>query len=189
MQRTLLIVNAAGLIGRLPRSAFTTTPVPGATAEPVRHWVAVRQRGALLAASTLRCQGDYRSAAAATVLMASHLTGHDSPLPAGVLVPEEVMTIGDLEPGLAEAGITVVEEPAADRGGPALAGQGRTGGRELPGGERGAVPRADDSGAPSDSGRWRRQRGSPASVVAGGPGIPAGTGSGVSGIDLCGAVR
>ena len=39
MQRALLAVNAAGLIGRLPRSAFTTTPVREATAEPIRHWV------------------------------------------------------------------------------------------------------------------------------------------------------
>jgi hypothetical protein len=28
-------------------------------------------------------------------------------------MPEEVLTIGDLEPGLAKAGITVVEEPEA----------------------------------------------------------------------------
>jgi NAD-dependent epimerase/dehydratase family protein len=110
MQRALLAVNAAGLIGRMPRSAFTVTPVPEATAEPVRHWVAVRQRGALLAANTLRCRGDYRSAAAATVLIAGQLTSHGDPLPAGVLVPEDVLTIGELEPGLAEAGITVAEE-------------------------------------------------------------------------------
>jgi hypothetical protein len=63
-----------------------------------------------------------------------------------VLVPEEVLTIGELEPRLAEAGITVVEEPTADRSGPALASQGRTGGRELSGRERGAVLRADGSG-------------------------------------------
>jgi hypothetical protein len=110
MQRALLAVNAAGLIGRLPRSAFTATPVPEATAEPIRHWVAVRRRGTLLAASTLRCQGDYRSAAAATVLMAGRLADRGDRLPAGVLVPEEALTIGDLEPGLAKAGITVVEE-------------------------------------------------------------------------------
>jgi NAD(P)-dependent dehydrogenase (short-subunit alcohol dehydrogenase family) len=110
MQRALLTVNAAGLIGRLPRSAFTATPVPEATAEPIRHWVAVRQRGTLLAASTLRCRGDYQSAAAATVLSAGQLAGHHDPLPAGVLVPEEVLTIGELEPGLAEAGIAVAGE-------------------------------------------------------------------------------
>ena len=105
MHGVLLAVNAAGLIGRLPQPA--SAPVPHATAEPVRHWVAVRKQGTLLAASTLRCQGDYRSAAAATILMAAQLTGRDDPLPAGVLVPEEVLTIGQLRPGLAEAGITV----------------------------------------------------------------------------------
>lgn len=149
MQRALLTVNAAGLIGHLPRSAFTATPVREATAEPIRHWVAVRRRGTLLAASTLRCRGDYRSAAAATVLIAGQLTGHGDPLPAGVLVPEDVLTIGELKPGLTEAGITVVEEPTADRSGPALASQSRTWGRELPGRERGAVLRADSSG------RWQ----------------------------------
>ena len=119
MQRALLAVNGAGLIGRLPRSALTVTPVPEATDEPIRHWVAVRQHGTLLAASTLRCRGDYQSAATAAVLTAGHLTGHSDPLPAGVLLPEEVLTIGELEPGLAKAGITVVEEPAAEHSGPA----------------------------------------------------------------------
>ena len=158
MQRALLTVNAAGLIGRLPRSAFTTTPVPEATAEPIRHWVAVRQRGTQLAAGTLRCRGDYQSAAAATVLMAGQLTSHGDPLPAGVLVPEEILTIGELRPGLAKAGITVVEGPAAAPG-PALASQSRTGSRELPARERGVVPRADSS--------RRRRRGSSSLAVAG----------------------
>jgi NAD(P)-dependent dehydrogenase (short-subunit alcohol dehydrogenase family) len=121
----LLAMNAAGLIGRLPRSALTAKPVPETTAEPVRHWVAVRRRGTLLAASSLRCRGDYRSAAAATVLTAGQLTGHGSPLPAGVLLPEDVLTIGELEPGLARAGITVVGEPATAGSVPA------PGGREL----------------------------------------------------------
>jgi hypothetical protein len=126
MQRALLAVNAAGLMGRIPRSAFNTAPVAEKTAEPIRHWVAVRRRGTLLAASTLRCRGDYRSAAAATVLMVGQLADRDDPLPVGVLVPEEVLTTSELEPGLAEADITVVEEPTADRSGPALASQSRT---------------------------------------------------------------
>jgi hypothetical protein len=113
LQGALLAVNAAGLIGRMPQPA--SAPVPHATSEPVRHWVAVRRHGTLLAASTLRCQGDYRSAAAATVLMADQLTGRDDPLPAGVLVPEEVLTIGQLEPGLAKAGITVAEERISEQ--------------------------------------------------------------------------
>jgi hypothetical protein len=113
LQRALLAANTAGLIGRLPRSAFTATLAAEASTEPIRHWVAVRRQGILLAASTLRCQGDYHSAAAATVLMAGQLTGHDAPLPAGVLVPEEALTIGELEPGLALAGVTVVDEPTS----------------------------------------------------------------------------
>jgi hypothetical protein len=115
MHGALLTLNAAGLLGRLPRSAAAIAPVPEETAEPVRHWVAVRRRGALLAANTLRCRGDYHSAASATVLMARRLAGHDGPLPAGVLLPEEALTIGELRPGLAEAEITVVEEPTAGR--------------------------------------------------------------------------
>jgi hypothetical protein len=50
--------------------------------------------------------------------MASRLTDRHDPLPAGVLMPEEVLTIDELEPGLAEAGLTVTAEPAAQpRGG------------------------------------------------------------------------
>jgi hypothetical protein len=111
---TLLAVNAAGLMGRVAGSAAGSAAVPEATAEAVRHWVAVRRGGTLLAARTLRCQGDYRSAAAATVLMAGQLTSRHDPLPAGVLVPEEALTIDELEPGLDEAGITVVDEPTGD---------------------------------------------------------------------------
>jgi hypothetical protein len=110
----LLAANAAGLIGRLAGSAASGAPVTETTTEPVRHWVAVRRRGALLAASTLRCRGDYRSAAAATALMAGQLVGRRDRLPAGVLMPEDVLTIDELEPGLAEAGLTVTEEPVGD---------------------------------------------------------------------------
>lgn len=121
MHGALLAVNATGLIGRVARSAASAAPIPAATAEPIRHWAGVRQQGTLLAASSLRCQGDYRSAAAATVVMAGQLTGPGDPLPAGVLVPEEVMRIGELEPALAAAGITVAGDPAAERSHPALA--------------------------------------------------------------------
>ena len=112
LQRVLLAANAAGLISRLPRSALAVKPVPEATSEPVRHWVAVRRHGALLAASTLRGQGDYRSGAAITALMARQLTARGDALPAGVLLPEEVLTLGELEPGLTRAGITIAAEPA-----------------------------------------------------------------------------
>jgi hypothetical protein len=111
LRGVLLAVNAIGLLGRVAGSAAASAPVPEPTAEPVRHWVAVRRGGTLLAARTLRCQGDYRSAATATVLTAGQLTARQDPLPAGVLVPEQVLTIDELEPGLAQAGITVADEP------------------------------------------------------------------------------
>jgi len=110
----LLAFNSAGIIARLPRSAFVSAPsdAPGAAgAEPVAHWVAVRRRGACLAARTLRCRGDYRSAAAGTVLFARSLAaGAAGAGGAGVLVPEEACTIGELRSALAESDIVVVDE-------------------------------------------------------------------------------
>ena len=110
----LLAFNSAGLIARLPRSAFASAPSDAhgaAGAEPVAHWVAVRRRGACLAARTLRCRGDYRSAAAGTVLFGRSLAaGLRSGGPAGVLVPEDAFTIGELRPALAESDIVVVDE-------------------------------------------------------------------------------
>jgi hypothetical protein len=110
----LLAFNSAGIIARLPRSAFasaTGSAAGAAGAEPVAHWVAVRRRGACLAARTLRCRGDYRSAAAGTVLFGRSLAaGLRSGGPAGVLVPEETFTIGELRSALAESDIMVVDE-------------------------------------------------------------------------------
>jgi NAD(P)-dependent dehydrogenase (short-subunit alcohol dehydrogenase family) len=109
----LLAFNSAGIIARLPRSAFvgatgSAEGPPGS--EPVAHWVAVRRRGACLAARTLRCRGDYRSAAAGTVLFARSLAAGAGSGPAGVLVPEEAFTIGELQSALAESDIVVVDE-------------------------------------------------------------------------------
>jgi hypothetical protein len=109
----LLAFNSAGIIARLPRSAFASAPSDAhgaAGAEPVAHWVAVRRRGACLAARTLRCRGDYRSAAAGTVLFARSLAAGGGTGPAGVLVPEDAFTIGELRPELAESDIVVVDE-------------------------------------------------------------------------------
>jgi hypothetical protein len=110
----LLAFNSAGIIARLPRSAFASAPgsaAGAAGAEPVAHWVAVRRRGDCLAARTLRCRGDYRSAAAGTVLFGRSLAACvRSGGPAGVLVPEDAFTIGSLEPELAESDIVVVDE-------------------------------------------------------------------------------
>lgn len=116
----LLAANAAGLLSRIPRKAFAANPPSApsaASTEPVAHWVAVRSRGTLLAARTIRCRGDYRSSAAITVLFARALTGTAggpaaAPRP-GVLFPEQAVTLDDLRPGLADAGIAIHEEPTS----------------------------------------------------------------------------
>ena len=131
------------------RSRSRAASAAAARANEPRHWVAVRQRGTLLAASTLRCQGDYRSAAAATVLAAGQLTSRAEPPPAGVLVPGEVLTISEMRPGLAEVGITVIEEPTADHNGPRLATQNRTGNASYRAGKRGAPPVQGPSATPN----------------------------------------
>jgi hypothetical protein len=112
----LLALNAVGLIGRLPSSAFGSASPATPSSEPIAHWVAVRRHGTRLAARTLRCHGDYRAAAAATVLFARLLAQRAGVAPQGVLVPEEITTIDEVQPELAKAGITVVdEEPARTR--------------------------------------------------------------------------
>ncbi len=109
-RRGLLAMNAAGLIAHLPRSAFAAgldTP----SAEPIAHWVAVRRHGQRIAARTLRCRGDYRAAAACTVLFGQALVSRAGHLPTGVLVPEQTLSIDDIQTGLDHAAIRIVDEP------------------------------------------------------------------------------
>lgn len=110
----LLAVNAAGLLGRLPRRAMPAKPpgpVAAASTEPIAHWVSVRRQGSYLTARTIRGTGDYHTSAAITVLFAQALTRPAPGLRPGVLFPEEVLTLDDIRPGLAEAGVTIVDEP------------------------------------------------------------------------------
>ena len=108
-QRGLLALNAARLVSLVPRSAFVTGRIE-ATSEPVAHWIAVRRDDHLLAARSVRCSGDYRAAAASTLVLASALRARDPQLPAGVLVPEQVLTLRDVREDLRRAGIGVVDE-------------------------------------------------------------------------------
>ncbi|MGH3170570.1 MAG: hypothetical protein ACRDN0_32405, partial [Trebonia sp.] len=101
----LMAANAAGIVSRVPRVApATSTP----TAEPIAHWVAVRKDGMRLAARTIRGHGDYRSAAAVTVLFAQALI--ESTSPPGVLLPEEAVSLDQIRPGLADMGIFINDE-------------------------------------------------------------------------------
>jgi hypothetical protein len=112
--RGLLAANASGLMARLPANAFAGGPATAtATDEPIAHWVGVCRHGERLAARTIRAAGDYRAAAACTVLFGDALLGRAAPLTTGVLVPEEVCSLDELRPGLARAAIRVADVPLA----------------------------------------------------------------------------
>jgi acyl-coenzyme A thioesterase PaaI-like protein len=83
-------------------------------AEQHRGWLGPIAAGKTV--STYLCVAERRlhGAAAVTAAMAGQLTSRRDELPAGLLMPEEALTIDELEPGLAGAGLTVTEEPVAD---------------------------------------------------------------------------
>lgn len=112
--RALLTANRAGVMNRLPRAMFrpVATEAETPTREPVAHWIAVLRDGERLAARTVRCNGDYLSAAASTAALAGVLdSGAD--LPTGVVDYESLVRLGQVTGPLREAGIVVVDEPAA----------------------------------------------------------------------------
>jgi NAD(P)-dependent dehydrogenase (short-subunit alcohol dehydrogenase family) len=80
--------------------------------EPVAHWVCVRKAGVRLAASTIRCLGDYLGAAHATLALAHTLQDARAraPLPTGVFCPDGVVELAQLVPYLTGTGIRVVTE-------------------------------------------------------------------------------
>jgi hypothetical protein len=82
------------------------------SSEPVAHWVCVRRGGIRLAASTIRCAGDYLGAAHATLALAHALQDARArgPLPTGVFGPEGLVELSQLIPYLAGSGISVVTE-------------------------------------------------------------------------------
>jgi hypothetical protein len=112
--RALLTANRAGVMNRLPRAMFrpAATDAERPSREPVAHWVAVLRDGERIAARTVRCSGDYLSAAASTVALAGVLDS-SADLPTGVVDYESLMRLGQVAGPLRDAGIVVVDEPAA----------------------------------------------------------------------------
>jgi hypothetical protein len=108
--RALLAVNRAGVMNRLPRAMLRSAPsgAERVSAEPVAHWIAVLKRGERIAARTVRCRGDYATAAASTVTFAEALYSTDTPN--GVLDCESVLRLDQLATPLREAGIVIHEE-------------------------------------------------------------------------------
>jgi hypothetical protein len=112
----LLARNRLGTLGELDQAAFVRDGLarrPDVSSEPVAHWVSVQRAGARLGAKTVRCAGDYRGAAHATVALAQALQDARAraPLPTGVFAPEDVVTLGELAPYLTSAGISTCTEP------------------------------------------------------------------------------
>ena len=87
--RALLALNTAGQMGTAAARRVRLCPRTGAgdaSDESVAHWIAVLKQGERIAAQTLRCRGDYRCAAASTVVFARALIAGGA-LPRGVLTP------------------------------------------------------------------------------------------------------
>jgi hypothetical protein len=112
LQGGLLVMNALGLISRLPRRPFVRRRGAGTdlTHDPVSEWVAVLRSGRRMALRTIEGQGDYRMTAAATVVLAEALRdrlarGAATP---GAYAVEELFGLDELEASLAERGIRIV---------------------------------------------------------------------------------
>lgn len=111
--RTMLALNKAGVMSRLPRATFRSPPVADgdpASREPVAHWIAVLKEGQRIAARTLECAGDYRGAAQSAVAFADALT--ENGRHAGVFYPEDVLSLSQLARRLHQAGIAVIDRRA-----------------------------------------------------------------------------
>lgn len=80
------------------------------SSEPIAHWVSISSHGRLLEARTLRTNGDYRAAAAITVLFANELIHYSDGARTGIFDPHEILTLDQLEPDLKQARITIHTE-------------------------------------------------------------------------------
>jgi hypothetical protein len=112
LHRAVLGVNALRLMQALPLAAFLprggNRPIE-LTTESLTEWVAVRRQGAHLAARTITGAGNYRVAAAATLVLAEALLDparRDGVRP-GCFEPQELFSLPDLEADLRQRGVAV----------------------------------------------------------------------------------
>jgi hypothetical protein len=108
------MLNAVRLISKLPPAALGSgrrTAVEDASDEPVAHSVAALHKGQLLDYRLVVGQGDFRMAAASSIVFAEALLGQDGRLapPAGAWYPEEVLSLKLVEASLRLAGIDVTK--------------------------------------------------------------------------------
>jgi hypothetical protein len=107
----VLAANRVGGLSLLPRAAFVRPRRGGG--EPSRErfseWVAVLRDRRRLAARTVEGDGDYRSTAAATVVLAEALRERPEALPRGCFDAEDLFRLGDVSAPLEAAGIRIVD--------------------------------------------------------------------------------
>lgn len=116
LQRTLLALNGARLIGLMPTASFTAgaRKVPSELSdEPICEWVAVSRGGERLAAQTLAGKGYYRITSSATLAFGEALLGpnpsHKGKL--GLRSIDELVTLADVRRAVEERGITIRKQP------------------------------------------------------------------------------
>lgn len=108
----MLELNRRAAMNRLQRGMFNAPSRgngDGDGDEPVAHWIAVKTGERRLSAATVRCQGDFVHAARSTVIFAEALTKHWTGR--GCFDPEEICSLGQLEPRLQAAGVRVIAQP------------------------------------------------------------------------------
>jgi hypothetical protein len=116
LHRAVLSVNALGLMQALPVAAFVPRGRNRATeltTESLTEWVGVLREGAHLAARTITGAGNYRLAAAATLVLAEALLDptrrHGARL--GCFEPQELFGMPELEAELRQRGLAVNSAP------------------------------------------------------------------------------
>jgi hypothetical protein len=112
LNRAVLGVNALRLMRALPLAAFVprrrNRPAE-LTTESLTEWVAVRRQGVRLAARSITGAGNYRVAAAATLVLAEALLDPargDGARP-GCFEPQELFSLPELEADLRQRGLAV----------------------------------------------------------------------------------
>jgi hypothetical protein len=121
VQTELLVLNATGLLARLPLRVFQLGrgwTARRTTREPKRDVVAVTRGGTRLAAVSIQGEGDYLMTAAATAVFARALLDRrrEDPTLSGVAGAEELFDLPDLQDDFERGGIEVVRlRPRLDR--------------------------------------------------------------------------
>ena len=114
---TFLALNSLRMLSRLPRAAFTSgRGVPKQVPqEPFCYWASVRREGRVVGSRFFQGKGNYQGTVAATLVFAEALRRPASGQQErrGVLGVDEILTLRDVEAGLAKNGIALSRTTSA----------------------------------------------------------------------------